>query len=80
MRRRSSFSLPLVLVDPVVIVDDETHILESFSLILRSAGIGNVRAFDDSMGSCLFLMNKEWLPLFWTFSCPILPALNFSVK
>ncbi|MBF0560127.1 MAG: sigma-54-dependent Fis family transcriptional regulator [Nitrospirae bacterium] len=32
---------------PVVIVDDETHILDTFSLILRSSGIDNVKTIDD---------------------------------
>jgi DNA-binding NtrC family response regulator len=59
VRLQSNFSLPSVFVDPVVIVDDETHILDSFSLILRSAGIGNVRTFDDSMKVMPFLNEQR---------------------
>ncbi len=43
----------------MVIVDDEIHLIDSFSLILRSAGIANVRAFDDSARVMPFLNEQR---------------------
>ncbi len=54
VRRMSNFNLPLV-----VIVDDETDILESFSLVLRSSGIHNVQTFDNGEELLPFLNGQR---------------------
>lgn len=80
MRRRSTFSLPLVVVDPVVIVDDETHILDTFSLILRSSGIDNVKTFDDSSSVLPFLGRQRVSAVVLDLLMPHTPGIELLCR
>ncbi|MBF0506508.1 MAG: sigma-54-dependent Fis family transcriptional regulator [Nitrospirae bacterium] len=74
MRRRSSLSLP------VVIVDAETNILDSFSLILRRAGIHNVRTFADERKVIPFLNEQRVAVVVLDLLLPHIPGIELLVR
>ncbi|HBW23665.1 MAG TPA: two-component system response regulator [Elusimicrobia bacterium] len=61
---------------PVLLVDDETQILKSYSIMLRSAGIKQVLTLDDSTEVMPLLAKQEVAAIVLDLSMPGLPGIE----
>lgn len=61
---------------PVLLVDDETQILKSYSVMLRSAGIKQVLTLNDSREVMPLLAKQEVAAIVMDLSMPIVPGIE----
>lgn len=65
---------------PVLLVDDETQILKSFSIMLRSSGIKNIITLDNSRKVMPLLEEKEVAVIVLDLSMPFLSGLELLAE
>ncbi|MCI0470093.1 MAG: sigma-54 dependent transcriptional regulator [Candidatus Aminicenantes bacterium] len=65
---------------PVLLVDDETQILHSFSVMLKSAGIRNIITMDDSRKVMPFLSTERAALVVLDLSMPYISGKEILVK
>ncbi|MCK4765985.1 MAG: sigma-54-dependent Fis family transcriptional regulator [Candidatus Aminicenantes bacterium] len=65
---------------PVLLVDDETHILHSFSVMLKSAGIKNVTTMDDPREVIPFIKKNRASLVVLDLSMPYISGKELLVK
>lgn len=61
---------------PVLLVDDETQILKSYSIMLRSAGIKQVLTLDDSREVMALLAKQDVAAIVMDLSMPTVPGIE----
>lgn len=65
---------------PILLIDDEPQILKSFGIMLRSAGVKNVVAIDDSRKVMSFLEGQEVAAVVLDLSMPFVTGRDLLVE
>jgi len=65
---------------PILLVDDEVHILHSFSVMLKSAGIKNIVTIDDSRKVMPFLSENRAALVVLDLSMPYISGIEILTK